>query len=152
MKLTGIPEAILKKIEKHAEEAYPSECCGVLLTKETDGRTEFRFRPCRNIQDECHEKDPHQFPRTSRTAYWMDPRDILAIEKEKRANGETLSVIYHSHIDAEAVFSAEDKRLALSEGRPVYENAAYLVLAVYKGKVHNAHIYHWREMQKEFVA
>ena len=85
--------------------------------------------PCRNIQDEIHAKDPAKHPRDSRTAYFIDPKDLLAIGR-REAQGFSLAAIYHSHIDAGAYFSATDKHNALINGAPAYPEVVYVVVSV----------------------
>jgi hypothetical protein len=59
----------LAAIRAHACEAYPDECCGLIV--ERDGR-EGVVRVT-NIQNELHAQDPGQFPRTAAIAYTMGP-------------------------------------------------------------------------------
>ena len=144
----GIPESFIEAILDQAEKEYPNECCGLILrgTKSDD-----RLRPCRNAQDEYHSKDPENFSRTAQTAYWIDPKELFTIQKEIREKEESISVIYHSHPDAGSYFSAEDKKRALSEGRPIYPGIKYLVISVKLGKADDFSLYCWDENRKEFV-
>src|SRR5688572_26263240 len=105
MKLSQIPSEYLAEIRLQAEKEYPSECCGLILTS-ADGAWS-RVVPCRNAQDDYHRQDPKVFPRTSRNAFFLDPAQLLTLQKENRQNGESVRVIYHSHPDAAAYFSEE---------------------------------------------
>jgi proteasome lid subunit RPN8/RPN11 len=137
----------LAQIRAQAEAEYPAECCGVLLR-----RAEHRLLlPCRNIQDELHASDPARHPRDARTAYFIDPKDLLAIGR-REAEGYRVAVIYHSHIDAGAYFSETDKRNALIDGEPAYPAAVYVVLSVLKGKVADARAFVWQTAARDFVA
>ncbi len=151
MKVSEIPSGFLKMIFEQAEKEYPHECCGMILGSRQKKEDFSRVRPCANVYDRYHELDPANFPRTSRTAYFMDPRELLAIQKEIREKDEAIRVIYHSHIDAGAYFSEEDQRVAASEGEPAYPGVEYLVLSVKEGKVWNTSLYHWDNQRKEFV-
>jgi [CysO sulfur-carrier protein]-S-L-cysteine hydrolase len=146
----GIPGVFVEKILDQAESEYPRECCGVI----TGGiqETYRRVRACRNVQDDYHARDPENFPRTSRNAYWMDPHDLLELQKELRAQKEEIRIIYHSHIDAEAYFSPEDVRMALLDGRPAYPGVKYLVISVKSGKGSDLNLYGWDDKRKEFLA
>src|SRR5262249_41980466 len=121
------------RIRSQAEAEYPAECCGVLLIR--DGVPADRLLlPCRNIQDELHAKDPARYARDSRTAYFIDPKDLLTIGR-REAEGYQVAVIYHSHIEAGAYFSATDRRNAMIDGEPAYPDALYVVLSVVDRKV-----------------
>src|SRR5688500_655282 len=112
MKRNSIPNPFLDQIKAQAEREYPKECCGLILGT---AQAYTRLYPCRNLQDEYHEKDPGNFPRNSRNAYFMDPAALLKLQKEMRAGNEEIRIIYHSHIDAPALFSQEDHRMAVYE-------------------------------------
>jgi proteasome lid subunit RPN8/RPN11 len=132
MKKSSIPLPLLQLILSQAEKEYPKECCGVILG--TAGASVFsRVQPVQNVQDEYHAQDPQAFPRTGRQAYFMAPRDLLALQKSLRAANEEIRVIYHSHIDAPAHFSNEDNRMALMDGQPVYPGIDYLIVSVAAG-------------------
>ena len=107
--------------------------------------------PCRNIQDELHASDPVRHPRDSRTAYFIDPKDLLTIGR-REGQGYGVAVIYHSHIDAGAYFSATDKRNALVNDEPAYPDTVYVVLSVVKGKVVDAGAFVWDVTARDFVA
>ncbi len=97
----------LARVHAQAVAEYPAECCGVLLVR--DAPTGDRVLiPCRNIQDELHDKDPQRHPRDSRTAYFIDPKDLLAIGR-REGQGYRVATIYHSHIDTGAYFSPTDR-------------------------------------------
>jgi [CysO sulfur-carrier protein]-S-L-cysteine hydrolase len=140
----------LAQIKGQAEAEYPAECCGVLLIK-SDARAARLLLPCRNIQDELHASDPAKHPRDSRTAYFIDPKDLLTIGR-REGEGYRVAVIYHSHIDAGAYFSATDKRNALIDGEPMYPDAVYVVLSVAQGKVADAQAFVWDAATRDFVA
>ena len=147
--MPSIPKAFLDSIFLQAEREYPAECCGVILG--ISGQTDFlRTQPFKNVQDKYHAKDPENFPRTGRQAYFMEPKALLALQKESRASKEEIRVIYHSHIDAPAYFSDEDKRLARFEDGPVYPGVDYLVISVIDRKVQEVRLYRWDSAQKDF--
>ena len=150
MQALGIPISMLGPIIAQAEQEYPHECCGMIFGARAKGALT-RVRPCANVQDKYHALDPKNFPRTATAAYFIDPKELLAIQKEMRENGEEMRVIYHSHINAGAYFSEEDKRVALCEGEPAYPGVAYLVLSVLQGKVQDGNLYDWNPAKKDFL-
>ncbi len=131
----------LSEIITHVESGYPSECCGLVLT----GGAGWRVRPMLNVYDRYHAIDPRRFPRTSRTAYLFDPKEWLAASTEAEDRGEKISCVYHSHIDAGAYFSAEDRAMAAPDGEPLLPSTAYLVLAVDGGRTTAAKIFWWEQ-------
>jgi proteasome lid subunit RPN8/RPN11 len=138
------------RVRAHAAADYPAECCGVLLTR-VGTPPERLLIPCRNIQDELHARDPVKHPRDSRTAYFIDPKDLLAIGR-REAQGFSVAVIYHSHVDAGAYFSATDKQNALINEAPAYPGAVYVVVAVAQGAVVEARAFTWDHEARDFVA
>jgi proteasome lid subunit RPN8/RPN11 len=128
----------LTALTAQAVAEYPRESCGVVLVR--DG--ERRLLPCRNIQDELHARDPERHPRDARTAYYIDPKDLLRIGRLE-AEGFRVAVIYHSHVDAGAYFSPTDKRNALIDGEPTYPDATYVVTSVVGGKLDGVAAFRW---------
>jgi [CysO sulfur-carrier protein]-S-L-cysteine hydrolase len=125
-------------IRSQAVEEYPFEACGVVL----DRGTERRLLRCRNAQNELHARDPERHPRDARTAYYIDPKDLLRIGDLERA-GFGVAVIYHSHVDAGAYFSETDRRQALVGGEPAYPNAVYVVASVVAGVLDDMKAFRW---------
>jgi [CysO sulfur-carrier protein]-S-L-cysteine hydrolase len=147
--LAGGADVILTPRERgaicsQAVEEYPFESCGVILAR----GPERRLLPCRNAQNELHERDPQRYPRDARTAYYIDPKDLLRIGDLER-QGFAVAVIYHSHVDATgpgktgAYFSETDKRQALVGGEPAYPAAVYVVTSVLGGEVEAMAAFRW---------
>ena len=138
--LEDIDEAgLLEAIEIQARAEYPSECCGLLI--EENGR--LRAIPCKNLQDEMHEKHPEDFTRTSATAYFIDPKIIME-------NADQLRCIYHSHPDHGAYFSDEDQLVAAPFGEPNFPGVSYLVVSVMGGEVADKKVFTWDEESEQF--
>lgn len=129
----------LAPLLRHLEAAYPDEGCGVVLRKVAGGA--LRVRLMENAYDRYRALEPESFPRTARTAYLLDPKEQLALYREAEAAGEEICCIFHSHADAGAYFSPEDRRQALLEGEPVVPGASYLVVAVDQGRATAARLY-----------
>lgn len=135
------------EIRQHAEADYPSECCGVILVRGASAR---RLMRCRNLQDALHQGDPVAHPRDSRTAYYIDPADLLRVSRSE-SEGYRVAVIYHSHCDAGAYFSETDKRNALFGGEPAYPDATYVVVSVVRGRVSAASAFRWDAARRDFL-
>lgn len=125
-------------IRSQAVQEYPFESCGVILSR----GTQRRVLRCRNAQDELHARDPERYPRDARTAYYIDPKDLLRIGDLER-EGFSVAVIYHSHVDAGAYFSETDRRQALVGGEPAYPAAFYVVTSVVAGRVDDMAAFRW---------
>jgi len=136
----------LEAIRRQALEEYPRESCGVILEQ---GRLR-RILRCRNIQDALHAKDPQRHPRDARTAYFIDPQDLLRIGRLE-GEGFAIAVIYHSHVDAGAYFSPTDRQQALIGGEPTYPSATYLVTSVVGGRVEAVAGFRWSVRERDFI-
>ena len=135
------------QVVAHAEREYPAESCGVIVAR----ADERRLLACRNIQDELHARDPERHPRDARTAYYIDPADLLRIGRLE-GEGYTVAVIYHSHVDAGAYFSETDRRNALMGGEPSYPDATYVVTSVMNGRADAIAAFKWDEGRRDFLA
>ena len=65
----------------------------------------------------------------------MDPKELYAVLREAEERNRPLRVLYHSHPDHDAYFSAEDKARAMAWDEPAYPGAFYLVVSVVGGRV-----------------
>ncbi|HEY7218504.1 MAG TPA: M67 family metallopeptidase [Candidatus Binatia bacterium] len=135
------------EISRHAEDEFPEECCGVVLS---NGMSD-RAQRLRNIQNELHARDPKTHPRTAAIAYNMDVRvlDSLLLEAEKL--GYTLKAFYHSHPNHDAYFSPEDRDAASPFGEPTYPDAAQIVVSVYNRVVNKIRAFAWSGEKNDFV-
>ena len=124
-----IRQADLITIHRQACAEYPHECCGVLTTAATASAAV--AHPCTNIQQQRHEACPGDYPRNARKAYLIDPQESFNIVSAADRGDCQVVGFYHSHIDCEAYFSAEDRRRAMTFGdEPDYPGAVYVVLSV----------------------
>jgi [CysO sulfur-carrier protein]-S-L-cysteine hydrolase len=137
------------QIVAQAEREFPSECCGFIIANATIDEV----RPVRNIQDQKHAAEPATFTRDARTAFLMDPRDHLAVLREIDQRRLALKVVYHSHPDHDAYFSATDRAQACSfdPSEPDYPQTAYVVMSVRSGKFVRAAAFTWDASLREFV-
>jgi proteasome lid subunit RPN8/RPN11 len=95
--LTLAPQ-VLGELRRHGEDAYPHECCGVLLGRfERGDRAAEALVRCGNGR-----------PDSPANRYAIDPREILAAERGARARGQEIVGFYHSHPDHPARWSPTD--------------------------------------------
>jgi proteasome lid subunit RPN8/RPN11 len=105
----------------HAERTYPNECCGAMLGHTLEGRKVVtEALPLENVWD-GKQGDRYQ----------IRPADLLAAEKQARAQGLDVIGIFHSHPDADAYFSETD----LKNSCPWY---SFVVLSVQNGQFDHA--------------
>lgn len=135
------------EISRHAEEEFPEECCGVVLS---NGVTD-RAQRLRNIQNELHALDPKSHPRTAAIAYNMDVRVLDSLLLEARKIGYTLKAFYHSHPNHDAYFSPEDRDAATPFGEPTYPDVRQIVVSIYERAVRKILAFAWSEEKKDFV-
>ena len=141
-------QSTLEDIDRHAAESYPNECCGAVLAE--DGRE--IVRRITNIQDRLHSEDPGKHPRDARTAYFMDPKELYSVLREVEEQNRPLRVLYHSHPDHDAYFSAEDEARAMAWDEPAYPGTFYLVVSVVDGGVRDRLAVAWDPERRDFAA
>jgi len=130
----------MDEITSHARRAYPEECCGMVLRRQGPREHWTRVMPFKN-----HEAEPCK-------AYRIDPFELLGFQKKVRSCGEEIGVIYHSHPDAPAWFSAKDEAVACPKGRPANPERAHLVLSVVNGEVAGQELYRWDPLRRKYEA
>lgn len=145
-----IRAATVSAIECHARDAYPSECCGFVTGPADDVTLLDAATREVNEADAYHAMDPARFPHTSRTYFRIDElRAARAFESAERA-GRPIKVIYHSHCDAGAYFSAEDAATFAFGGQLMWP-CAFLVVSVVEGEVEGHALWVHRPGTNEFV-
>ena len=85
-------------IRKHGEEAYPNECCGVLIGKLESGD--------RVVKGNIRCSNGHKETPTMR--YNIPPEELIAAQKTARDQGLDIVGFYHSHPDHAARWSNHD--------------------------------------------
>jgi proteasome lid subunit RPN8/RPN11 len=113
-----LPQSMIDEMVAHAKEDLPNECCGVITGKDGVASKLYRTRNA----------EPSPF------RYSIDPRDLLKVEREMDASGESLLVIYHSHVASEAYPSPTDVRLSQWQGggepMELYPGAYYVLVSL----------------------
>jgi proteasome lid subunit RPN8/RPN11 len=107
MTATTLTPELLRELGAHARACFPAECCGYI----TD-----RVVRCTNAQAEgLHPTAPE---RGAEAAFVIAGAELLAFAR----SFETASpprVLYHSHPNGRAYFSAVDREVASAAGYPV---------------------------------
>jgi proteasome lid subunit RPN8/RPN11 len=142
-----LTQKVWDQISRHAMEAFPEECCGVVL----DHGDRDEVRRCTNIQNKLHALDPESYPRDATIAYAMDPKELELIINEAGTNGAKVKAFYHSHPGHEAYFSQEDKAFATPFGEPSYPESAQIVISIYDRVIKRISAYAWNSEKKDFV-
>jgi proteasome lid subunit RPN8/RPN11 len=105
-------------IRCHGEEAYPHECCGVLLGVIAGDTREVRSAVrCHNARTD-----------SPGTRYSIDPIELVRIQREARDQGCNIVGFYHSHPDNPARWSPTD----LQEAHWVC--CSYVITSVERGR------------------
>jgi proteasome lid subunit RPN8/RPN11 len=128
-----IEETAWQVMLDHAREAYPRECCGILLgVEQANGeRVVTSAFPCRN----AYEGDQGD-------RFVIDPRDQVRATLKSRSEEIDILGFFHSHPDCAAYFSATD----LKNSWPWYSN---VVLSIRQGKIAGAAAFRANEDQSQ---
>ena len=114
----SITTSDLEQLRRHGEDAYPAECCGILLGKfEGDGRRVYSIVPCQNA---CADGRS--------THFVIDPREVIQAQRAGRDLGLEIVGFYHSHPDHPAQWSPTD----LEEAHWI--GCSYLITSVERGR------------------
>ncbi|HLK33034.1 MAG TPA: M67 family metallopeptidase [Terriglobales bacterium] len=113
-----IDQRCYEQLRRHGEETYPHECCGVMLgTMEGDERVVTAVVRAGNTRTD-----------SPQNRYNIDPRELIAIQRQGREKGLDIVGFYHSHPDHPAHWSATDLEDAHWLG------CSYVITRVEKGQ------------------
>jgi proteasome lid subunit RPN8/RPN11 len=129
-----IDASVMKEIEAHALEAYPSESCGFVFGPADQPAKLDASQREENEADKYHKLDPATFPRTSNTYFKINELRAARTFEEGQTHGRPVKVIYHSHCDAGAYFSEEDAATFANDGQLMWP-CAYIVVSVMNGEI-----------------
>lgn len=146
-----IPQPLLRQSYEQGAGAYPEEGCGVLSGPAEEGAGVDAFHPISNILNRVHEEDPERYPRTGKDGYYMDPLELMKLEKSLIAEGRRIKVYVHSHVDVGAYFSEEDIARATWAGQPLLPGMYYLVCGVKDRQPDGAILAYFDEDAGKFV-
>jgi proteasome lid subunit RPN8/RPN11 len=114
----AIPDALRAQIYAHARAAFPAECCGYLTgpAAAADTGAVDAVVACRNAQpDGEHPTHPH---RGAEAGFVIAGAELLAFARSFDGP-RPARVVYHSHPNGRAYFSAVDQDLARGPAYPV---------------------------------
>lgn len=124
------PPALLLRIAAACEASPGREACGFVVRRGADLEVE----EVPNAADAAHAEDPAGHPRTARDAFLMDPDALLAVFERHAREGAEIVAVWHSHVDAPAIFSEKDQADALLDGEPALPGAEHLVVGLRGGR------------------
>lgn len=101
-----ISEALMDEIRRYGEEAYPDECCGILIG---------RYGNADNIVRELYRTENLHHENQQRR-YLITPEDYRSAEAYAREKGLDVVGVYHSHPDHPARPSDTDLQQATFPG------------------------------------
>ena len=109
----------LSEINRHGEQDYPYECCGLLIGHyEADGRKVVtETYPISNAREET----------AKRNRFLIEPQELMRGEKYARSKQLDIVGFYHSHPESPAVPSQYD----LEHAWPTY---SYIIVSVLNQK------------------
>jgi proteasome lid subunit RPN8/RPN11 len=142
-----LSETAREEIAQHAQETFPEECCGIVLS----GASGDRVHRLKNIQNQLHALDPQTYPRTAVIAYAMDPVELENVINNAQTGGARLKAFYHSHPNHDAYFSDEDKAFASPFGEPTFPGTAQIVVSIYDRVIKRIGAFAWSEGKKDFI-
>jgi len=138
-----IPEDVRAAVYAHARTAFPDECCGYLCGPR-DGDAVDAAVACRNAQtDGDHPIAPE---RGADSGFVIGGAELLAFAR--RFDGPSPPrIVYHSHPNGRAYFSAVDRAVAAGPAYPVQ----HLVVAVTARGVTEAAQFAWSDAAGDHV-
>lgn len=135
-----IERSVLDAIQTHALESYPSESCGFIAGPLGEPALLTTSTRQENEADKFHKLDPVTFPRTSRTYFKINELKAARAFEAGERDGAPIKVIYHSHCDAGAYFSAEDAATFAGGGQLMWP-CAFIVVSVREGKLQETRLW-----------
>ncbi len=133
-----MPAEILHELCRHALEASPEECCGLIVGNSLERYR--RIARCRNLMTEKHRENRSEYPRDGRAAFYMSEHDYLKTSREAEESGERITAVYHSHVGAGPYLSEMDLDYAQHAGFP-FPDADQIVVPVYERRVRDVAVF-----------
>lgn len=114
-----IPRALVDEMIAHAREDLPNEACGMVHARDGAAVAVHRVG---NVA-----ASPYR--------YEMNPIQMMRLERQRDAEGETLFAIYHSHVASAARPSPTDVRMAFFppgevEQPPMFPDTYYILVSL----------------------
>ncbi len=148
-----IARTLLEVVAEEARRAYTrdEESCGFLVGPAAEARRIDGVMPLVNRANALHRLDPKAYPRTGRTYFDIDSMKFEVAIRRGNVEGRPVKVLYHSHLDVGAYFSATDAEVAkMGQGEPPWD-LAYLVTSVRNGRVDDSKLFVWDPPTRTFI-
>lgn len=133
-KISIAHEALLT-MTRHAEEAFPNECCGFLYGNDNDDSGNNRNVLLALTTDNSKEGD-------QRRRFEISPSDYMKAERYAAEHDLLLVGVYHSHPNHPAIASEHD----LAQAMPCF---SYVIVSVMQGKT--ADVRSWKLHDEERI-
>jgi [CysO sulfur-carrier protein]-S-L-cysteine hydrolase len=140
-----VSRSVLDCVDEEARRGYAhdEESCGFLVGPSADPHAVDGIVPMVNRANALHRLDPESYPRTGRTYFDIDSMKFESAIRRGEAGARPVKVLYHSHLDVGAYFSATDAEVAkMGQGEPPWD-LAYLVTSVVGGRIDDRKLYIW---------
>lgn len=140
-----VGRSVLDLVDQEARAAYQrdEESCGFLVGPIAEARRVDGIVPMVNRANMLHRLDPEQYPRTGRTYFDVDSMKFENAIARQASERRPVKVLYHSHLDVGAYFSATDAEVAkMGQGEPPWD-ISYLVTSVRGGAVDDRKLFVW---------
>jgi len=148
-----IEQRVLDRVDEEARRGYEQdeESCGFLVGPASMVRHVDGIVPMVNRANALHRLDPQSYPRTGRTYFDIDSMKFEAAISRGEKDGRPVKVLYHSHLDVGAYFSATDAEVARMGQAEQPWDLAYLVTSVRAGRVDDRKLFVWDPATGSFV-
>ena len=148
-----VTRAVIEQVDEEARAAFgrDEESCGLLVGPSADALLVDEIVPMENRANKLHRLDPDTYPRTGRMYFDIDPLKFERAVRGGESSGRPVKVLYHSHLDVGAYFSATDATAATMGGDEPSWDLAYLVTSVRAGVVDERKLFIWDEEARKFV-
>ncbi|HEY5145398.1 MAG TPA: Mov34/MPN/PAD-1 family protein [Polyangiaceae bacterium] len=148
-----IGRSVLDEVNEEARRAYDrdEESCGFLVGPVADASRIDGIVPMVNRANALHRLDPETYPRTGHTYFDIDSMKFEGAIRRGELEGRPVKVLYHSHLDVGAYFSATDAEVAkMGQGEPPWD-LAYLVTSVRANGVDDRKLFIWEPSSRSFI-
>jgi len=145
--------SVIASVDREALDAYAlgEESCGLLVGPASEPQRIDGIIPMVNRASALHKLDPVAYPRTGRSYFDVDSLKFEVARRRGESAGRPVKVLYHSHVDAGAYFSATDAEVArMGHTEPPWD-LAYLVTSVVGGRIAGRALYIWDARKRDFV-
>ncbi len=145
-----LDESVRTALIEHAVRDYPAEACGLVFGPSGPSPQGLEVVPMKNEQDRYHQLDPERFPRTARDAFRINELQRARALEAGESKGHVERILYHSHCDAGAYFSPEDRAMIVHDGVDLMPGVIHVVVSVRNGAPFDMAAYRYDEKTDGF--